>query len=180
MTTTTKENTNSTMDFNQAVKWGVIFAVLEIVLLLIFYLFNISLLLDWKIKSLLIIVSIIAWIIIGRSSYAGTSGYKQRVIHGLILFITANIVVTLFNLILYQVIDPYLSEKLADDAVQQTEEVLSQFMSQELLDIELQNVREKIEGKFEILSQLKNLSFAISGSLVIATVCGAINKKSQV
>lgn len=178
--TTLKENTTSTMDFNQAVKWGAIFAVLEIVLLLIFYLFNTSLLLDWKIKSLLIIVSIIAWIIIGRSAYAGTSGYQQRVIHGLTLFITANIVVTLFNLILYQVIDPYLPEKLADDAVQQTEEVLSQFMSHELLDIELQNVREKIEGKFEILSQLKNLGFAICGSLVIATVCGAINKKSQV
>lgn len=178
-----KSITNNTVAWSHhAVKWGFIFSLIKIILLLVIYMLDYTLLLDWKVKSIIVLVSVLGWILIGRGYYKGASftvRFNTVFFHGLVLFCVLDLVVLIFNLFLYNLVDPYLPGKLADEASEKTEEVLKQFMSAEQLQNELLIVREKILNAFGVTQQVKALVFSLIGNLVWSALSGLIIWKRQ-
>jgi len=149
--------------------------------MLVIYIIDFSLLLDWKLKWLMNIVEAIAWIFIGKSFYSSHQNvaFAQVLLHGLILFVMTDLVVLGYNLCLYNIIDVYLPEKLADESVQRTEEVMQNFMSKDRLDAELASVREKITNGYGVIPQLIGFAYGLIGSGMLALISTLFIHKRQ-
>src|SRR5215204_5405049 len=114
-----EENEKSTLTSN-AIKHGVILGVISIVLTLVYYVVDYTLLATIKIAllSLLIFLGYGIYAGIGyRKEIGGFISFKNAFLHGFIVFALSAFISTIFNILLYTVVDPELGQKLTDVSV---------------------------------------------------------------
>jgi len=162
-------------------RYSLILGVVSGVFIILLYLIDYNLMLNYWVSAL----PMVLWI--GLPIYAGIALRKQN--GGLLPFKTAFvssfaiiaigvIVSTLFNVLLYQVIDPELPAKMQALMIEKQTAMLEGFgMEQDQIDAQMAKLEE--DPMFSLGKQLTTgLMTALIGGAIFALITGAIVKKN--
>lgn len=177
------EETNSPTLFNHALKQGLILGVINIILTMLLYIADYTLMVDWKISILFFLIYI------GYTIYAGI-GYRKEIggfipfgkafQHGYLVFIISGLLATIFNLVLYNVIDPELPGKLTEATIEKTVAMMEGFGApEESIDKTVADTRTRMEGQFSFVGSLIGYAVILGVSAIFALITGAIVKRNQ-
>src|SRR5690349_21677413 len=140
----TSENTQPTL-VNHAIKFGGILAAISIVCVLLIYAVDYTIMAGFTFILIVLVIGIGFTIYSGvnyRNSIGGFIPYSKAYLHGFMVLAISGLVSTLFNILLYKVIDPDLSANLTDAIIANTEATMAKFGApQESIDQALEKMR---------------------------------------
>ena len=166
-----------------AIKHGLILAAISIVLTLGYYVIDYTLLATIKIGLLSLAIFLGYGIYAGigfRKEIGGFMSFKHAFLHGFFVFAFSAFISTIFNILLYTVIDPELGQKLTDVAVQNTEEMMRNFgMPEDQMDEALEKARTDATDRYTVGGLALGYVWALIGCAVFALISGAIVKRKR-
>lgn len=176
------ETTTPTL-LNNAIKHGGILGIISIAMTLVFYVVDYSLLASWKVGLFSFAV------FLGYGIYAGI-GYRKEIggyisfgkafQHGFLTFAISALISTIFSILLYAVIDPELSQKVTDAAVQNAEEMMEGFgMTGDALDEAIEKTRKNTAERYSTAGMAMGYLWALIGCAIFALISGVIVKKKE-
>jgi hypothetical protein len=178
----TTQNDQPSM-LSHGVKWGLITASIGIILTIIWYVVDYALLGDWKIGLLSIAIYIGLLIYTGityRNEVGGFLSYGKAFQYTMIVVIVSGIVTTIFNLLLYQVINPELGAMVTDAAVQNQEEMMRSMGAPESsIEQGVADARTRMENQFTVGGQLLGTAFILGGGAILALLTSLVVRKNQ-
>ena len=177
-----EENAQSPSLMSHAVRSGVILAAISIVITLVVYLIDASMLVSfWMILLLLVSLALVIYFGIQyRNQVGGFIGFGSAWKHGFFTLAIAGLIGTLFNLLLYNVIDPELPAYLTDVAAENAETMTRNFGGdQSVIDQAVEDTRERTKKGFTAVGLFTNFGIALIVYAVIALITGAIVKKNN-
>ncbi len=168
---------------SHAIRWGLILGVINIIIVLLIYVIDVTLLADWKIAVFLFILNIGLVVYAGiqfRNSGDGFLSFKAAFGHTFLVFAIAGLLGTIFQFLLYNVIDPSAAETIVEASIDNQVAIMESFgMDESQIEQSMEGVEEKTRGQF----QLAGLFFAYLVTLVIylfiSLIVGAIVKKNN-
>ncbi|MFZ1805909.1 MAG: DUF4199 domain-containing protein [Cyclobacteriaceae bacterium] len=179
---TQEDNVPPTL-LNHSLRWALIVGLTSGILSLVFYAVDYSLLADWKVG-----LSFFA-IYIGLTIYAGISYRKESgpylpfgkaYQHGFVIFAVSGLIATVFNILLFQVIDSDLGGKVTEVAIENTAEMMNNFGAPpDQIDKAIDDTRERMADQYTLIGQLKGYGFMVIVSAVLALITGLIVRKSE-
>jgi len=176
------EETQPTL-MNHAVKWGVIVGVINIILLLLIYVIDITLLANWWVGILFLIINLIVVIYAGinfRNTGDGYLRFGKAFTYSFVLLIVAGLIGLVFRIILFLVIDPDAVSVIADATVDKTEQMLSNFgMDDSQIDEAVEKARENVVKQYTVSGMLIGYLISIIFAAIGALIVGAIIKKKN-
>lgn len=180
---TQNEQSAPTPLINHAVKNGVILAVISIVCVMIIYVVDLSILATFKFLALVLLIGLGYVIYAGisyRNEIGGFMSYGKAFQHGFLVLAVSGLISTIFNLLLYFVIDPDLPNKLVEAIITNTEEMMAGFGApQETVDKQLEEMRGTLPDQFTMgglsLGYLKGLIFYA----IIAAITSLFVRKNE-
>jgi hypothetical protein len=115
-------------------------------------------------------------IIIGILAYMVGETLMVKWWFGLLIIV----IKTIFNILLYQVIDPELPGRLATAAIEQTEQMMTNMGAPaDRIDEQLQSIEGRMHDQFSLMGQIKGFGIALIIYAVLSLILGAILKKSE-
>lgn len=168
---------------NNAIKNGLILGGISVVMVLLIYVIDYTILVQMKMLLFTFLISV------GYAVYAGI-GYRKEIggyisfgkayQHGFFMFIASSVVYTLFTFLLYYVIDPELPAKLTEASLANTEEMMRGFgMAEDQLEEAMEKAREASANQFSPAKMALGLVFGVIAGAIFALISGAIVKKNQ-
>lgn len=168
---------------NNAAKNGLILGGISIVMVLVIYAIDYTVLVQMKMLlfSLLISVGYAVYAGIGyRKEIGGYISFGKAYQHGFIMFVVSSLLYTLFTFLLYFVIDPELPGKLTEASLANTEEMMRGFgMTEDQLEEAMAKAREGSANQFSPGKMALGFVFGVIGGAIFALISGAIVKKNQ-
>jgi len=168
---------------NDTVKHGGILGIISIALTLVFYVVDYALLADWKVGlfSFAIFIGYAIYAGIGyRKEIGGFLSFGKAFQHGFLIFAISALISTIFNILLYTVIDPELPAKVTEVAVENAEKMMEGFgMSGDAMDEAMAKTRKDTEERYTIVGLAMGYVWALIGCAVFALITGAIVKKKE-
>jgi hypothetical protein len=168
---------------SNAVKNGLILGGISIVMVLVIYAIDYTILVQFKMLLLSLLISIGYAVYAGiayRKEIGGYLSFGKAYQHGFIMFVVSSILYTMFNLLLYYVIDPELPAKLTEASLANTEEMMRGFgMSEDQLDEAMEKARESSVDQFSPTKLALGVVFGAVAGAIFALISGAIVKKNQ-
>jgi predicted ferric reductase len=140
-----------------AAKWGAIIGGGSIVLTLLIYIVDYTLLADWKmIVLLLVFLGLVIYAGINyRNQIGGFLPYGKAFQHAFITFAVLGIVSTAFTVILYTVIDSELPAKLTEVALENTQKMMENFgVPEDQMDKAMEDAKERSADQFYAILSL--------------------------
>ena len=116
--------------YKHAAKCGGLLGAVTIVMVIVVYVISVSFLASLKFLLLVLVVGLGTVIYAGinyRTEIGGYLPYGKAFLHGIILLAISGIIGTIFNILLYTVIDPELPQKMTETIVANTEEMMRNF-----------------------------------------------------
>lgn len=173
----------STMQSN-AIKHGLILGAITIVITLAIYAIDYTMMVSLKFALFSFLIFLGYGIYAGisfRKEIGGFISFKNAFLHGFILFALSALISTIFNILLYTVIDPELGQKLTDVSVVNAEEMMRNFgiPEGEQMDQAIEKARTDAAGRFTVGGLALGYVWALIGCAVFALITGAIVKKKQ-
>jgi len=175
------------MDSNiniSAVKGGALIGLVSIILMMLVYVIDVNLLVDWKFSIASLILIIVLFVVIGKK-------YRNEYMEGFMRFgeafkfvfigaIISSILVSIFSIILYNVIDPELPEIITEQALKNTESMMESFGTpSETIDETLEQMEEDMANNFSAGGILANSWAWLLAAAFYGLIAGAIIKKSK-
>lgn len=167
-----------------AIKGGLIIGLISIIITMLTYVVDVSLMVDWKFSLGLFAVSIFLFVFIGKK-------YRNEYMEGFIKFgeafrfifiaaICSSILSGFFMILLYNFIDPELPEIITEKVLQNTEAMMETFGTPtEAMDEAMEQVEKDLEGKFSVGGILAGSWAWLIAAAFYALIAGAIIKKSK-
>jgi hypothetical protein len=178
-----EENQNAPSLVNHALKNGLILGVISVVITLCLYAIDYTLMGQMKFALLGLLVALGYGIFAGsnyRKEVGGFLPFGKAFQHGFFMFAVSGLVSTIFMILLYNVIDPELPQKLTDASMENTMAMMEGFgMSGDQLDEAMEKARESAGDQFTIGRQLMGYGISLIFSAILALITGAIVKKNQ-
>lgn len=166
-----------------AARSGAIIGGIGVVLYLLVYAIDYSLLADWKVGLLMIIVFIGLVIYAGinyRNEAGGYLSYGKAFQHGYVTLLTSALINLVFSLILYTVIDPDLSQNLADAAIEKSGEMMRGFgLSEEQIDQQLDLMRTEMPERYSPMGLVKQFGWNLIIFAVISVITALFVKRNE-
>ena len=166
-----------------AAKNGAILGAISIIISLLVYVVDATIYADWWYGLLLLVISL------GYISYSGIQfrneiggflSFGKAYVHGFIAFCTAGLIGILFQILLFQVIDPDLVNILIDASVENTAAMMEKFGADpDSMEEALDKVREDMPDRFSAVGQLKGYGIALIFYAIFSLISGAIAKKKD-
>lgn len=168
----------------EAIKGGLIVGLISIILSMIVYTIDVSLMVDWKFSLGSFALSIFLYSYIGKK-------YRDDHLEGFISFgdafkflfiagIIGAILNGFFSILLFNFIDPELPEILTEQVLKNTESMMETFGAPaEEMDKALEKVEQDMAGQFSVGGILKGSWAWLLGAAIIGLICGAIIKKKR-
>lgn len=172
------ESSQSTI-VKDAIKFGVILSIISIIITLLIYA------IDWTLFATLGFVLIVIALWIGLTIYSGINYRKSRggylafgeaFLHCLIVLGIAGFLQMLFNLILYNVIDTELPQKLTEVISFQQQELFTKFGTPQS---EIDEKLAKIPDQFTTIGLLIGYLKAYIGYGIISLIVALITRKNK-
>jgi hypothetical protein len=169
--------------FNHALKFGFIIGIVNIIIGILAYMVGETLMVKWWFGLLIIVINIALIVYSGsqyRSSIGGYMNFKTAFSVTFVTFFIAGIIGTIFNILLYQVIDPELPGRLATAAIEQTEQMMTNMGAPaDRIDEQMQTIEGRMNDQFSLMGQIKGFGIALIIYVVLSLILGAILKKSE-
>jgi len=169
--------------FNHALKFGFIIGIVNIIIGVLAYMVGEALMVKWWFGLIILVINIGLLIYSGsqyRSSLGGYMNFKTAFMVTFVTFVVAGILGTIFNILLYQVIDPDLPARLTKAAIEQTEQMMTNMGAPaDRVDEQLAAVEGRLQGQFTLMGQIKAFGIGLIIYAVISLILGAILKKSE-
>ncbi|HQQ98380.1 MAG TPA: DUF4199 domain-containing protein [Cyclobacteriaceae bacterium] len=155
-----------------AAKWGLIVGGISILLYGSLYAIDLALMVQIKF-FFLIILCYLGAIIYAGIEYRNQNGrylsYGKAFQHGFILMITGMFLGTLFNILLYHVIDPELPSKLLEASMENARAMMESFGTPaDAIDDAMAKAEANAAESFTLVGQLK--AFFINGIIITAVI----------
>ncbi|WP_462248028.1 DUF4199 domain-containing protein [Ekhidna sp.] len=168
---------------NHAIKSGVMLSVISIVLTLLFYLIDPTLLAKWWVGIGILVISIALVAYFGiqhRNEIGGFMAFGKAWIYSMQLLVVAGLIGTIFNILLYNVIDPELPVIVADQAVENAEAMMANFgMPEDQMDEALEKTRTDTLERFTVTGSLVGFLWGLIVYAILSLITGAIIKKKE-
>lgn len=168
---------------NQVVKFGVIISLVNIIITLLIYVVDVSLMAKWWFGIIILIVNIILILYAGfdwRKQNGGYLLFKDAFIFILLVLLLSGIISLLFNILLYTVIDPDLSQTITEASIEETTAMMERFgVPDDQIDETIESVREGVSDQFSISGLLRTFLYSLIFYVIGALIIGAIVKKSR-
>jgi hypothetical protein len=178
------EHTIATPDFkNQVLKFGVLIAVVNIIVMLLAYVVDYTLMVKWwfglSIMALnigLILYAGFEW----RKQNGGYLAFKNAFIFILLVLLVSGVIGTLFNVLLFQVIDPNLPENITEATIDEVTTMMERFgTADEQIDAVIEKSRTDAEGRYTVSGIFKTFLWSLIFYVIGALIIGAIVKKKR-
>ena len=174
----------NTINYNEEVlKGGFIVSGVSILLTMIIYIIDIEMLVSGWFGFVSFILSIGILIYIGRSYRDATGGYmtyKNSLIFTYLVLVVSYVVGSLFNILLYNVIDPSLTEVVTELTIQNTIPMLESFGTpQEAIDAAVIEIEKGVEQQATPMGIIKATPWALLFMLIFALIVSIFVKKNE-
>lgn len=164
-------------------KWGLISGAVSILLMVILYVVDYTLMVDWKLAIFVLVLGLGIVIYAGidyRNSVGGYLAYGKAWQHGFLVFLFSALIYTVFNLLLHNVIDTELAGKLTDAGVEKQREMFEGFgMQEEQIEQALVESRKSLERQFTVVGSLTGLGFGAIIYAVLAAISAIFVRRNE-
>ena len=167
---------------NHAIKSGLIVGVVGIVLTLVFYLIDPAILGSmWMLLLLVFFLFLVCYFgIQHRNEEGGFMSFGKAWGYSMQLLVIAGIVGTLFNILLYNVIDPELPGIVADKAAENAEAMMRRFGAPEnQMDEGIEKARQDALDRTTVVGALTGFLWGLIFYAIISLITGVIIKKQE-
>lgn len=164
-----------------SLKWGAILGLISIIITLIVYLIDITLMVQSYMPFVLLVIFLAVPIYAGRdfrSKIGGYLSFKDAFLHALVILAVGVFIGTVFDYILYNFIDPEIIPILVDVQMENTMKAMEAFggsSNTEMMDGMAENIKKGFSLQGQALGFLWKLVLCALGALIV----GAINKKKN-
>jgi len=169
--------------FNHALKFGFIIGIVNIIIGVLAYMVGEALMVKWWFGLLIIVINIGLVVYSGnqyRSSVGGFMNFKTAFSVTFLTLLFAGILGTIFNILLYHVIDPELPARLTKAAIEQTEQMMTNMGAPaDRIDEQMAAVEGRLENQFTLMGQIKGFGIGLIIYVILSLILGAILKKSE-
>jgi hypothetical protein len=179
------EQTTSTSPnlFKHALKSGAIIGGIGIAITAILYVVDLSLLANLKVGIVMILVFLGLVIYMGinyRKEAGGYLSYGKAFQHGYVTLLVSGFISTLFQILLYHVIDPSIPGALTDISLEMAEEMMAGFgMSGDQLDKAMEQARIDTPARFTVVGLLKQFAWGFLIYAIISVITSIFVKKNE-
>jgi len=167
---------------NHAAKWGIISGAVGILMTVLLYVVDYTAMVTFKFLGVAIVIGLGIVIYAGidyRKSIGGYLSYGKAWQHGFVAFAISGIIGVIFQMLMYNVIDTELPEKMADAIVENTREMMANFGAPEgQMDEALEKARADSLDRFTIVGMAKGYLFQLIGVAIIALITAIFVKKN--
>ena len=174
----------NTINYNEEVlKGGLIIAGVSILFTMVTYVVNVELMVEWWHGLLAIVISMGLVIYIGisfRNVTGGYISYKDSLKFTFLVFTVSYIIGAIFNILLYNVIDPSLPEVMKELTVQNTITMMESFGTpQEAIDGAIPEIEKSIEENTSPIGIIKATPWGLLFVFVLAAIASIFVKKNE-
>jgi len=166
-----------------ALKNGVILSGISIILVLIIYVIDVTLLAKWYVGIGVFVLSMTLVSYFGiqyRKEIGGYLGFKGSFMYSYLTFIVAGFVSTIFNILLYTVIDPELPHIILEASLENTEQILRSFGAPDsAIDEAIAKMEVDIPAQLSAMGQVKFYGWALLIYLGLSLITGLIIRKNE-
>lgn len=168
---------------SNAFRWAMICAGISIIISMAMYAINY----EWMVQMKMLFISLAVYLgvtIYGgidyRNSIGGYLKYGKAWQHGFLILAISGLVATLWSIVLYNVIDPELPEKLVDASIENSRAMLEGFgMSGDAMDDAMDQARDSVANQFTILGIFKSYITIVIFSALMALISALIVRKNE-
>ncbi len=168
---------------NHALKHGIILGAISIVIIVLCYVVDISIMVSFKFIGLMLVVGLGYVIYAGinfRSEGDGFLSYGKAYQHGFMVLAISGVVGTIFGIILYHVVDPDLSSRMTEAIIKNTEEMMAGFGApQESIDKAIEGMRSDMPNQFTIGGQALGFLKSLIWYAIIAAITSLFVRRNQ-
>ena len=169
--------------YSHALKFGIILGIVSVVCVILSYVIDLTFMVSFKFLGLMMIVGLGLVIYAGinyRNEIGGYIPYGKAFIHGIAVLAISGLISTIFNIVLYSVIDPELPQKMVDAIIQNTEEMMQKFGApEESIEQSVAQMRIEMPDKFTTVGLLLGYLKTFIGYAVIAAITALFVKKNE-
>lgn len=178
-----ENSTPSPTLMQHAIRWGMITAAVSIIITMLLYVIDYTLMVQLKFLfvSLAIYFGITIYAGIDyRKSIGGFLAYGKAFQHGFLILVVSGLIATFFNILLYQVIDPELPQKLVDASMENTRAMMESFGTpEEAMDEAMEQAKESTAEQFTIVGMAKGYIYIAIFSAIMALISAIFVRKNQ-
>jgi len=179
--------TDSTIDNQDFVKNssinGLILGGVGVLLTTLLYAIDYTLLVDWKnsILTLVLYCGVSLFLAFNqRKSFGGYLTYGKAFQMLFIMFAVAGLVSTLYSLLLYNVIDQELPNKLVEATIEKTRTMMEGFnVPDEAVEEAIEDMEESMPENFSTYGTLKGYGIFLLVSAIASSLLGLIVRKNE-
>ncbi len=178
-----EETTEQPSLLNHAIKWGAICGAISIFFSIMLYVIDYTLMV--QLKFLLIFLAIYFGITIYAGiDYRNSGGrylaYGKAFQHGFLVLAVSGIIATIWNMLLYNVIDTELPKKLLEASMENARAMMENFGTPaDRIDEELAKAEERTKSQFTFTGQLMGLLYILIFSAVMAAISSIFVRRNE-
>ena len=166
---------------NVAAKHGLVIGLVQILITLLLYLLGTEVMAKFWVSILVFIVTLVLLIISTlrwRRERGGIAIFKDAFVFIFFNFLTLTLISTVFNILLYNLIDPGLPLELKESVIDSTMGVMESFGAPEdAVDQAIADLDKEFAGKFSVSSLSLQYLYSLIFGAFISLILGAILKK---
>lgn len=168
---------------SHAIRWGVILGGIAITFTVLLYAIDYTWMVQLKFLFIALAIYLGITIYAGinyRNSIGGFLPYGKAFVHGFTMLAISALVATLFNLVMYNVIDTELPQKLTDAAIENTRSMMeSMGAPEDTIEVELEKARERTANQYTIGGQALGYVFILVFSAIMALISAIFVRKNE-
>ncbi len=168
----------------EAAKSGAILGLISIILGVVVYMIDPTLFVKWWFGLIMFGMSLGLVVYFGiqyrNAEHDGYMSFGEAYKHGFVVFAVGGAIGSVFNILLFNVIDPDLPQVLTQATLDQTYAMMKSFGAPEgAVEEQMEALKNDIPNQFSPLGTLKGYGIALIGYAVLALISAAIVKKKQ-
>lgn len=164
-----------------AIKLGSLIGGVQVLLTLLLYLMGIEYMTKWWVSIVVIILAITLLVIVGkkiRTENGGFISFGNLFVLLLIAYASSMFIATVFNILLYNVIDPNLAANMQEVVIENTTEMMEGFGMQDDQVEQAVAELENFSQQFTVGRQAVTFLWSIIWGAIISSILAAILKKN--
>lgn len=178
-----EENDQVSGQLTHAARNGLLMGFVSIVLTLLIYMVDISIMVEWTFSLFSFLLFAILTVIFGRGYRAQVGGflsYSESFQYAFIVIAVSGLIGLMFNIILFNIIDPELPETMTRLVIETQEKMLMNFgASDDMIDDTLEAMERDMPAQYTPMGQLKSSWAVVLGAAILGAITAIFIKKKQ-
>ncbi|MEM9052246.1 MAG: DUF4199 domain-containing protein [Bacteroidota bacterium] len=174
---------DSSSFIKHAAQNGLIMSLVSIVLTMLVYMIDIAIMVEWTFSLFTFLLFAVLTVIFGRAyrnQIGGYLTYGTSFQYAFLVVTVSSLVGLIFNIILFNVIDPDLPQTLARLVMETQEKMLLSFgVSDDIIDETLSNLEQDLPEQYTPIGQLKSSWAILIGAALLAAITAIFIKKKK-